>query len=130
MYRSLRFRNGKRKKRRYALGLCRGKSRPLHQCIFFVHTPIVRLEGLKKARECIKYRKADMNSIKNKVKNILLSNFPDIRVTVYLDDGYTVYSINNKGVYYSQEYLMLVTDINCNILYPRGIYNTLFVCDE
>ena len=71
-----------------------------------------------------------MNSIKNKVKNILLSNFPSIHVTVYLDDGYGVYSINNKSVYYSQEYLMLVTDINCNILYPRGIYNTLFVCDE
>ena len=71
-----------------------------------------------------------MNSIKDKIKNILLSNFPSIHVTVYLDDGYIVYSINNKDVYYSQEYLMLVTDINCNILYPRGIYNTLFVCDE
>ena len=71
-----------------------------------------------------------MHSLKNKVKNILLSKFPNIHVAVYLDDGYIVYSINNKGVYYSQEYLMLVMDIICNILYPRGIYNTLFVCDE
>nr|DAN22880.1 MAG TPA_asm: hypothetical protein [Bacteriophage sp.] len=43
MYRSLRLRNGKRKVRRYALGLCWGKNKPLHQCKFFVHTPIVRL---------------------------------------------------------------------------------------
>nr|DAK79835.1 MAG TPA: hypothetical protein [Bacteriophage sp.] len=43
MYRFLRFRNGKRKGRRYALGLCKGKNRTLHQCKFFVHTPIVRL---------------------------------------------------------------------------------------
>ena len=68
------------------------------------------------------------NEIKNKLNNI----FPNIIVNTFYDsdrDEYSV-SINDKDLYYSDEYQLLVMEIKQNILWTEKIYNYFFTLDE
>jgi len=68
------------------------------------------------------------NEIREKLNNI----FPNITINTFYNsdrDEYNV-SINDKELYYSDEYQLMVMEIKQNILWTKNIYNYIFTLDE
>ena len=64
------------------------------------------------------------------IKNKILSNFINANIEVIFDKEQDEYFIStrNKELYYSEEYGMLVLEINQN-LWKQGIFNFYFILD-
>jgi Rps23 Pro-64 3,4-dihydroxylase Tpa1-like proline 4-hydroxylase len=62
------------------------------------------------------------------IKNIILTNFlhADIEITFDKEQDEYFISTQNKEIYYSQAYGMLLLEINQNILWKQGIFNFHF----
>lgn len=68
----------------------------------------------------------------NEIRNKILNVFPNIIVNTYYDsdrDEYSV-SINEKELYYSDAYQILVLEIKQELLWAKNLYNFYFTLDE
>lgn len=65
----------------------------------------------------------------SRIKKMILKQYPSINVAITTDDDYIVFSINDKNIYYSSAFLLLITEINRKMLWAKGIYNVLFVLE-
>lgn len=68
----------------------------------------------------------------NEIRNKILNVFPNITVNTYYDsdrDEYSV-SINEKELYYSDVYQILVLEIKQELLWAKNLYNFYFTLDE
>jgi hypothetical protein len=70
--------------------------------------------------------------IAEKVKNWIREKYPFLAIQVYYEetqDNYVI-AINKDEIYYSPEFLSLVSEIKSEYLWKKGIYNYLFVCED
>lgn len=70
--------------------------------------------------------------IENEIRNTIRASFPLLSLNIYHDvsrDEYVV-SIDNRAVYYSDEYQKLVMSLKMNSLWPAGVENYFFVMEE
>ena len=65
----------------------------------------------------------------SRIKKMIHKQYPSINVAITTDDDYIVFSINDKNIYYSFAFLLLITEINRKMLWAKGIYNVLFVLE-
>jgi len=67
--------------------------------------------------------------VDNEIRNAVRSSFPLLSLDIYHDvsrDEYVV-AIDNRDVYYSDEYQKLVMDLKISLLWPAGVDNYFFV---
>lgn len=66
------------------------------------------------------------------IRKLIANKYPSLRVFTSSDEPYgdIMISLNNRDVYYSDEYQELVTRINIDFLWPKNITNVIFVYDE
>ena len=64
------------------------------------------------------------------IKERILEKYPSITVTVTADDSYIIFSIDNEKIYYSSDFQLLIAAINIDTLWPKGVYNVLFIVEE
>lgn len=67
--------------------------------------------------------------VENEIRNVIRGSFPLLSLNIYHDlsrDEYVV-SIDNRAVYYSDEYQKLVMDLKLSSLWPAGVDNYFFV---
>ena len=70
--------------------------------------------------------------IENEIRNAVRTRFPLLSLNIYRDlsrDEYVV-SIDNRAVYYSDEYQKLVMDLKISSLWPAGVDNYFFVLED
>ena len=65
------------------------------------------------------------------IKNKILSRFIDAEINIFFDKERNEYFIStrDKDLYYSEEFGMLVFEINQGILWKQGIFNFYFILD-
>ena len=64
------------------------------------------------------------------VKDMIQQKFPTVNVSVITDDEAIMFSIDDNKTYYSSEFQELITNISLELLWPRNIYNVLFIVEE
>lgn len=64
------------------------------------------------------------------VKDMIQQKFPTVNVSVITDDEAIMFSIDDNKTYYSSEFQELITNISLELLWPRNIYNALFIVEE
>jgi len=71
-------------------------------------------------------------SVAKEVVNRIKEKYPSLEIRVYYEDKFDNYfvAIEEEDIYYSKEYLSLVTDIEIEYLWERNIFNYLFVCED
>lgn len=70
--------------------------------------------------------------IENEIRNAVRTRFPLLSLNIYHDvsrDEYVV-AIDNRSVYYSDEYQKLVMDLKISSLWPAGVDNYFFVVEN
>jgi hypothetical protein len=66
----------------------------------------------------------------NNIKNMINSKFPLQNISAYEESNDVVISINNREIYYSDNYQELISEININYLWPKNIMNVIFIYSE
>jgi len=66
----------------------------------------------------------------DKIKDMIQQKFPAVNVTAITDDDAIIFSIDNNDIYYSSDFQEFITTINIELLWPRDIYNVLFIVEE
>ena len=64
------------------------------------------------------------------IKDMIQQKFPTVNVSVITDDEAIMFSIDDNKTYYSSEFQELITNISLELLWPRNIYNVLFIVEE
>lgn len=64
------------------------------------------------------------------IKDMIQQKFPTVNVRVITDDEAIMFSIDDNKTYYSSEFQELITNISLELLWPRNIYNVLFIVEE
>ena len=64
------------------------------------------------------------------IKDMIQQKFPTVNVSVITDDEAIMFSIDDNKTYYSSEFQELITNISLDLLWPRNIYNVLFIVEE
>lgn len=64
------------------------------------------------------------------IKDMIQQKFPTVNVSVITDDEAIMFSIDDNKTYYSSEFQELITNISLELLWPRNIYNALFIVEE
>jgi len=70
--------------------------------------------------------------IENEIRNAVRARFPLLSLNIYHDisrDEYVV-AIDNRNIYYSDEYQKLVMDLKISSLWPAGVDNYYFVVEN
>lgn len=70
--------------------------------------------------------------IENEIRNAVRTRFPLLSLNIYHDtsrDEYVV-AIDNRGIYYSDEYQKLVMDLKISSLWLAGVDNYFFVVEN
>ncbi len=70
--------------------------------------------------------------IENEIHNTIWASFPLLSLNIYHDvsrDEYVV-AIDNRAVYYSDEYQKLVMNLKMKALWPAGVDNYFFVVEN
>jgi hypothetical protein len=68
-------------------------------------------------------------NLESEIKNKILSQFPNIEIKLYYEensDGFYI-SMNNRDVYYSDSYQLLIMEVKVNILWKNNINNCYFI---
>ena len=75
---------------------------------------------------------SDDNYLALKLKNLIESRFPyaDIKISFNKDFGEYFISTRNKELYYSEDYLMLLFEIDNDILWEQGKFNFFFTLNQ
>ena len=70
--------------------------------------------------------------IDSDIKRIIHSSFPSAQIDIYHDNSQDSYfvSIQEQGIYYSDEYQLLVMNIKIDILWKHNINNCYFICEK
>jgi len=70
--------------------------------------------------------------LENEIRKAIRTKFPLLSLNIYHDvsrDEYVV-AIDNRSVYYSEEYQKLVMDLKINSLWPASVDNYFFVVEQ
>jgi hypothetical protein len=70
--------------------------------------------------------------IENEIRNAVRTRFPLLSLNIYHDvsrDEYVV-AIDNRSIYYSDEYQKMVMDLKISSLWPAGVDNYFFVVEN
>lgn len=68
----------------------------------------------------------------NEIKNFISNKFPLIEIIAYENLQYNeiVISVMSRDLYYSESFQELISNININYLWPKGILNVIFILSE
>jgi hypothetical protein len=67
----------------------------------------------------------------NDVKRRIYENYPSVNINVVRDeDDEYFFSINNRGLYYSDDFQLFLMKLKKDVLWKNNIYNIFFSLDE